>query len=198
MSSASTPKAYFEDFFRDRPDAWSLDSSWYERRKREILLSTLPTPRLGRVLEIGCMYGAVTERLRERADHVLAFDISEVAIARAAERVGDDPRVTLLRATLPQEWPDGEFDTVVASEVLYYLSAPDMTETVDRSVGALVDGGVLVACHFRPENPRTEAPITGEYVHEVIRARPELERTVEHLETQFRIEVFRRRPRDAA
>lgn len=193
----STTKTYFEDFFREKSDPWRLDTSWYERRKRDLLLACLPAPRANQVLEIGCAYGAITERLRERAEHVLAIDISETALARAAERIGDDPRVTLQRATLPAEWPDGVFDLVVMSEVGYYMSSSDLAESVERIMASLTDGGMFIACHFRPENPHTEAPITGEHVHAVIAARPELERIVQHVEQPFLIEVFRRRERGA-
>lgn len=189
---SATP-TYFEDFFQRHDDPWGLDSSWYEQRKRDILLACLPHRSAPRALEIGCASGAITERLRERAEHVLAIDVSDTALARAAERLGDDPRVTLRRAVLPAEWPDGEYDLVVLSEVGYYMSASDFAGTLDRTVDALADGGVFIACHYRYQN--VEAPLTGDRVHAMIAARPELEQTVRHVESPFLIDVFRRRRR---
>lgn len=189
---SATP-TYFEDFFQRNDDPWGLDSSWYELRKRDLLLACLPHRSAPRALEIGCASGAITERLRERAEHVLAIDVSDTALARAAERLGDDPRVTLQRAILPAEWPDGEYDLVVLSEVAYYMSASDFAATLDRTVASLVDGAVFIACHYRYQN--VEAPLTGDRVHAMIAARPELEQTVRHVESPFLIDVFRRRRR---
>ena len=68
-------------------DPWSVDDSWYEERKRDLTLAALPRRRFRRALEVGCSIGALTARLAERCDEVLALDESEVAVAAAARRL---------------------------------------------------------------------------------------------------------------
>lgn len=189
---SATP-AYFEQFHRRHDDPWGLDSRWYEKRKRDVLMSCLPQPSVARALEIGCAGGAVTAELRDRAEHVLAVDVSETALHRARARLGDDPRIELRQAQLPAEWPDGVFDLIVLSEVGYFWSHDDLAAAVDRIVDTLPDDGVLAACHWR--HPFAEAPLTGDRVHAMIAARPELDQIVRHVEGDFLLDVFTRRRR---
>lgn len=189
----STDAAYFERFHQDNADPWGLDNKWYEKRKREVLMATLPRERARRVLEIGCSTGAITARLRERADHVLAVDVSETALAKAADRLGGDPGVELRRTHLPAEYPDGQFDLVVLSEVGYYMSQSDFSQTLDRMVDSVSDGDVFVSCHYRRQHEGL--PLSGESVHAQIAGRPELMQIARHVEPSFLIEVFFRRAR---
>ena len=50
--------------------------------------------------------------------------------------------------TVPRDLPDGRFDLVVASEVLYYLSRRELDETVAWIAGALTCGGRAVTVHW--------------------------------------------------
>jgi hypothetical protein len=78
------------------------------------------------------------------------------------------------------------FDLIVVSEVGYYLDAADLL--LDRTVGSLAPGGVLLACHWR--HPVAEYPQSGDDVHHSLGDRPELVRVVHHEETDFLLEVF--------
>jgi hypothetical protein len=75
---------------------------------------------------------------------------------------------------IPQAIPEGPFDLVVASEILYYLTPDALDKTLDRLRRVLT--GRLVIVHWRPPGP--ERPHTGEAVHERVRALPWL-RTIE-------------------
>jgi len=132
----------------ERAEPWGADSRWYERRKRALVLATLPRERLGRVLELGCSTGVTTAALASRADEVVAIDASEAAIARAAERTSGMP-VRLLHGRVPETWPEGSFDLVVLSEVGYFLSPSALEALVDRAAGALAPDGAIVLCHWR-------------------------------------------------
>ncbi len=131
-------------------DPWGVDSRWYERRKRELLLAALPRPRFRRALEVGCSTGALTEALAGRADHVLAVDRSRAALAAAQRRLGDRPDVALDHLDVPAEWPSsGRFDLVVVSEVGYFLSPAALDGLVERIAHSLDPDGVVVLCHWR-------------------------------------------------
>ncbi|MDT0183057.1 bifunctional PIG-L family deacetylase/class I SAM-dependent methyltransferase [Microbacterium sp. ARD31] len=186
---------YFEQFFGRHDDPWGFDSRWYEQRKRSVLLAALPTRGLGRVLEIGCATGALTAELASRADSVLAVDVAQAAVDRARARLAGEPhgeRVTVTRLDVPGQWPSGTFDTIVLSEVGYYLSDDDLAAAIARMDGALAADGVVVACHWR--HPVADYPRSGDSVHRALRAHPGWGVSVSHLERDFVLEVFERSP----
>ena len=78
--AAPGQSAVFDRVHSDAEDPWDVDTSWYERRKREVLLGCLPRPRYERVLDIGCSTGALTAELAQRAGAVTAVDASDVAL----------------------------------------------------------------------------------------------------------------------
>ena len=77
-----------DELHRDAVDPWGVDSRWYERRKRELLLAVLPRARFASALEVGCSTGALTEALSERADTVLGVDDSADRARRGAATPG--------------------------------------------------------------------------------------------------------------
>ena len=74
---------------------------------------------------------------------------SEAALTRASERLRAHTHVELVSAAVPDGLPDGPFDLVVCSEVLYYLSADALLETLRGIEQRLAVAGALVAVHFR-------------------------------------------------
>jgi SAM-dependent methyltransferase len=189
-SPASLAPSFFDDFYARHDDPWGFDTRWYEERKRALVLATLPRQRFRDVLELGCATGALTVALRGRADRVLGVDASETALERARRRIAeDDPgSIELRRATLPGEWPDGEYELVVMSEIGYYWSPSDLHDAARKSLATLSADGVLVACHWR--HPVEEYPGTAEEVHAVLRALPGLRLLARHEEEDFLLDVL--------
>ena len=74
----------FEKLFQDRTDPWNYTSS-YEQTKYEQTLALLPTG-VDSALEIGCAEGHFTIQLAPRVKNLIACDISETALQRAAPR----------------------------------------------------------------------------------------------------------------
>ena len=130
-------------------DPWGVDSRWYEERKRALLLAMLPQARFGRVLEIGCSTGALTEALAGRADRVLGVDHSPAALTAARRRLDSRPGVELADMDIPTTWPEGAFELVVVSEVGYFLSPAAADELSARTAASLTPDGVVVLCHWR-------------------------------------------------
>jgi LmbE family N-acetylglucosaminyl deacetylase/SAM-dependent methyltransferase len=132
------------------PDPWGVDSRWYERRKRALLLAALPRERFRHALEIGCSTGALTADLAERADRVLGVDRSTTALSAARRRLAEVPQAALADLDVPHAWPDGgPFDLVVVSEVGYFLSPQALDVLVERVSTGLTRDGVVVLCHWR-------------------------------------------------
>ena len=196
---APAPAPSFDATHARRDDPWGVTTRWYERRKRALVLASLPDERLGRVLEIGCSIGVVTEQLAPRADSVLAVDVSSVAVERARERLAGHPHVRVEVADVSAGLPDDELDLVVLGEVGYYLS-PDalgrLLADVDR---VLAPGGSIAACHWRHGADDFEQG--GDEVHEALAAWARaagLTRVVAHVEEDFLLDVWSRDPRSVA
>ncbi|MBB3157943.1 LmbE family N-acetylglucosaminyl deacetylase/SAM-dependent methyltransferase [Microbacterium proteolyticum] len=183
-------QAYFDDIYARHDDPWGFDSRWYEERKRAVLLAALPRRRYRATFEAGCSTGALTVELAGRSDRVLAVDLAAAALDRARRRMPDDANVELRRGTLPDDWPAGEFDLVVLSEVAYYWAGADLDRGLTAAVASLSADGHLVACHWR--HPVAEYPRTGDSVHDALAERADLVRLVRHEEEDFVLEVFAR------
>lgn len=188
--ASSLGEEFFDDFYTGRADPWGFESRWYEERKRAVTLASLPRPRFRAGLEIGCSTGVLTEALAERCDTILGVDIATAPLEAARRRLGD--RARLERLTTPQEWPEGEFDLVVLSEVGYYYALDDLTTMLDKAVGSLAPDGVLLLCHWR--HAVAEYPLGGDEVHAAAAARTDLARLVRHEEEDFLLDVLVRPP----
>lgn len=182
--SASRDRASFEEFYERRPGGWDF-TSWYETRKRELLLAVLPRERFRSTLELGCATGVLTARLAERSDAILGVDIAEAPLEAARMAA---PTARFARLTLPSEWPDGAFDLVVLSETGYYLSDADLDATLDRVVASLDPDGVFVACHWR--HPDSDAVLDAARVHDRLASRWPGRRSVHHVEDDILLDVF--------
>lgn len=193
MADAAAPAGslgaeYFEQLYAEHDDPWGFTERWYEQRKRALLLASLPRPRFARAFEPGCSIGVLTAELAPRCDALLAADVSERAVAAATARLAGAPGVVLEQRLVPGEWPEGSFDLVVLSEVGYYCAAPDLEALAARAAASLTRDGVLVACHWR--HRVSDYPVSGDAVHEVLRAQPRLAVLAEHVEEDFRLDVL--------
>jgi SAM-dependent methyltransferase len=148
-SSTDCRDEALEHLHADNPDPWGVETRWFERRKRELVLAMLPRQSFERSLELGCSTGALAEALAARSRHVVAVDQSSSAVTAAAVRFQDDDRVDVAQLEVPRQWPSGRFDLVVVSEVGYFMSAAGLERLVERVAGALTPDGVVVLCHWR-------------------------------------------------
>ncbi|HEY2192784.1 MAG TPA: SAM-dependent methyltransferase [Actinomycetospora sp.] len=190
MSTESLGADHFDRLWHDEDDPWGLESSWYEDRKRAVVLAALPDPHYGRVFEPGCAGGALSVQLAARCDELVATDLADEAVERARTRVDDQPHVRVERAAVPHTMPDGPFDLVVVSELAYYFGAADRATLWDGVRERLAPGGTLLAVHWIREAP--EYPVTGDEVHDELARLDGLARIAEHREADFRLDVLAR------
>ena len=107
---------------------------------RDRLLALLRVARPTRLLEVGCGWGELAERIaREVECEVAAVDLSPRMVELARGR-GIDARVADVQ-DLPFE--DGEFDCAVAAWMLYHV--PDLDRGLSELARVLRRGGQLVA-----------------------------------------------------
>lgn len=147
--------AFFDELYAGDPDPWGFATSEYEAAKYDATIAALEGRRYPRGLEIGCSIGILTERLSQHVDDLLAVDVSTAALAQARAR---NPHVRVERREIPEEFPDGRFDLIVCSEVLYYLDGPAFASTLDHL------HGTVLAVHWR--HPTQRYPLRGDEVHD--------------------------------
>lgn len=186
------PPALFAERYRADADPWDLDGSWYERRKRDVVLSSLPRETYRLAAEPGCGPGALTRELAGRCDRLVATDVVEEAVAAAAAAVVDAPGVQVRRCDVddPRALPDGA-DLVVLSELLYYLPTGRVGAVLDRAAAALRPGGDLVVVHWR--HWPAEAPADAAEVHRRVLDDARFATLVAHTDEEFLLHVTRRR-----
>ena len=186
------PRTFFDEFYGDSSDPWGFTDRWYEKRKRALTLAALPRTRFVSAFEPGCSIGVLTAELAARCDSVLATDISERPLAIARRRLHGLPGVRLELLPVPSRWPSGKFDLIALSEVGYYCGAADFELLLDLAVASMTADGVLVACHWR--HPVPEYPLTGDQVHAALGRRKTLALLANHIEDDFRLQVYVRPP----
>ena len=180
--------AHFDQLHRGDEDPWSVRTRWYERRKRELMVASLPRERYQRALELGCSIGETTAALARRCDEVVAVDHSPAAVASATRRLADLGRVAVSRMRIPDDWPGGTFDLIVVSEIAYYLADDQWALTIERCLHSLRPGGQLVLCHWLGRSD--DFAQTGIEAHAAFRRQSGLAVAVEHREPEFVLEVF--------
>ncbi|MBX8501888.1 class I SAM-dependent methyltransferase [Pseudomonas cichorii] len=188
----SVTEQYFDEIFRDNNDPWAFRQRWYERRKRALTLAALPRERYTAIFEPGCANGELSAGLAGRCDHLLCCDTSALAVDLARERLAPFQHARVLHARLPQQWPEGQFDLIVFSELGYYLDLEDLQRWIDCALASLKSGGQLLACHWRPDIE--DCPLNAERVHEVLDERLKMHRLFSHHEDDFLLDLWSHDP----
>lgn len=181
-------RGYFEGLYGASDDPWGFSTSDYEREKYGRTLAALGGRRFGRALEVGCSIGVFTATLAPYCDELLAVDASEKAVALARERLASTSNVRVERRTFPEETPEGPFDLILASEVLYYFDRETLLSGLRALEAALAPGGSLLVVHWRRET-RTY-PLQGDEVHDLIRAHTTLTPTRQETTPDYRLELY--------
>ena len=133
VGSTGLPPEEFEKLYAANSDPWNYTSSDYERQKHASTLNSLSRHRYSSALEIGCSIGVMTKLLAERCDRLLSVDVVERALQQARQRCAAETHVEFVQMRVPEDWPQGSFDLIVISEILYYLSAAEVDALVAQS-----------------------------------------------------------------
>jgi len=181
-------REYFEGLYAESDDPWNFEASEYEQDKYARTLAVLGERTFRRALEAGASIGVFTEMLADRCDELLAVDVSERAVAAARQRLSGRGNVRIERRTLPEQMPDGPFDLIVASEVLYYFPREEMLTVLRGFERELAAGGILLAVHWRR---KTETyPLQGDEVHELLVEQTQLLNKESVVEPNYRLDLF--------
>ena len=183
----------FGRLYAAEPDPYRYDASSFERERRERMVALLGPSPAGKVLEVGCAGGFVTEALARSFGAVDAVDIAQGALDAASarlEKAGLGERAKFRRASLVGLAPEpGAYDAILAAEVLYYLGGRNafmralgadralLDDALRTLLGALKPGGRLLLAHSYPAGERTSREIYARRA-EALGGRPAAEETL--------------------
>lgn len=187
----STDRRYFHEMYRASRDPWNFETSEYERRKYAITMSALPRAHYTHAFEPGCSIGVLTEMLAERCDRVESSDIVEVALRRARTRVSRFDHVHVRRKAIPEEWPEGQFDLIVISELAYYFDSRTLDQILALVIDSTPPGAHVVGVHWRGP---TDYPLSAREVHRRFDHCEMLRRVVHLVDEDFLLDVWERIP----
>jgi SAM-dependent methyltransferase len=137
--SAPDAKEHWEEHYAGRERIWS---GRVNARLAEIAAQLPP----GRALDLGCGEGGDALWLAERGWHVVAVDISDTALQRAAadaETRGLTDRIVFAQHDLAESFPEGTFD-LVSAQFLHSKLPLDRTAILNRAAQAISAGGMLL------------------------------------------------------
>ena len=159
MTTRSQQPGYFAALYAANPDPWGFETRDYERAKYAATLEALPRTRFKSGLEVGCSIGVLTEQLGGRCDKLLGIDIAATALARAEARCREMPWIHFAMSKLPRCAPEGPFDLVVLSEVLYYFSEQEIEGLALQLKQQVSVDVVIVIVHWL--GPTPDYPLCG-------------------------------------
>ena len=137
----STPdaKATWEEHYAERDRVWS-------GRVNVRLAEVASTVKPGRALDLGCGEGGDAMWLAEHGWHVVAVDISETALQRAAadaDTRGLGDRIDFAQHDLSESFPVGTFD-LASAQFLHSMVDLDRPRILRQAVEAVAPGGLLL------------------------------------------------------
>ncbi|MFT8243473.1 class I SAM-dependent DNA methyltransferase [Roseomonas sp. BN140053] len=190
--TASLPDSYFDELYAQNPDPYHFATNPYEHEKYAATLEALPRPRYASALEIGCSIGVLTAMLAPRCDRLLSLDAAEAAVVQARSRVTDFPGAEVRTARVPEQWPQGRFDLILISEVLYYFGHDDLRRLAALTTEALQPGGDCVLVHWLPETDPAYPLVGDEAVNSFLQAAAGLQPVSDSRNDLYRLDVLRR------
>jgi len=131
----------------------------YEAGKYDHTLAVLGDTRFAHGLEVGCSIGVLTAMLAERCDALLGIDVVAQALEAARSHNATRTWVRFDCVRVPDAWPDGRFDLIALSEVLYYFVPSDIDRIADRVIGSLCPGGTVLLVNWLGHG---DDPVSGD------------------------------------
>jgi len=144
----TTSQAFFDGLYASSPDPWGFTTDSYEQGRYRHIISLLGDQTFERGFEPGCSIGELTHRLAQRCRHLLAIDISPIAVERAKTRCAGLSHVVIAHGGLPGHLPAPGVDLLVLSEIGYYFDPARLAAVLDRLAERTVTGGLLIAAHW--------------------------------------------------
>ena len=138
-TSSTDAKAHWEEHYGERDRVWS-------GRVNARLAEVVSTLEPGRALDLGCGEGGDASWLAERGWTVVAVDISDTALQRAAadaDARGLGDRIEFAQHDLSDSFPDGTFD-LISAQFLHSTIPLDRPRILKNAADAVRPNGLLL------------------------------------------------------
>jgi SAM-dependent methyltransferase len=142
-------KEHWEQHYGERDRFWS-------GRVNFRLAEVVSTLKAGNALDLGCGEGGDACWLAERGWTVVAVDISDTALQRAAAEAkarGLGDRIEFAQHDLSDSFPDGTFD-LISAQFLHSMIPFDRPRVLKHAAGAVRPGGTLLIVDHASPPPR--------------------------------------------
>ena len=134
-------------------NSWAGSYDAVENKTRdlegEVLRKTFLNPHYGNILELGCGTGKNTGWLSEKADFIMALDLSSNMIAKAKEKIINE-NVNFVEADITAEWPvkPGWANLITCSLVLEHID--ELEFIFSEAARVLKRNGKFYLCELHP------------------------------------------------
>jgi cyclopropane fatty-acyl-phospholipid synthase-like methyltransferase len=193
MSDRSRDAAYFEAMYAADPDPWRFRTSAYEAAKYAATVAAIADRRYRSGLEVGCSIGVLSRQVAPLCDAFLGLDIAEAPLVEARARCQGLSQARFARMAVPEAWPQGEFDLILLSEVLYFLSLEDIATVSALVRQSLRPRGTVLLVNWigNPEPPRPVAQQPGDRAAEAFLAATDLPVLRQARAERYRLDLLR-------
>ncbi|MBZ6078130.1 class I SAM-dependent methyltransferase [Microvirga puerhi] len=146
-------------------DYWNQDTPIYASERHKLLhyrlvandiISLIPSPD-ARILDYGCGEALFADRVAARCTHLYLSDAAPLVRDRLTERLGDNPKVSILAPEDLSTIPDASLDLIVVNSLLQYLSLEELRAVLQIWRAKLKATGRLVIADVVPPDLR---PVT--------------------------------------
>lgn len=140
----------FDAVYTANQDPYGVASTFYERRKLQIVAAVLAKSEYDAAWDPACGTGHLALELAGRCGSVLATDGSPVAVQIARAHCGADPAITFDTVLLPTApTTSTRFDLIALAEFMYYLDPDDRAASLSVVERCAAPQSEVVAVHWR-------------------------------------------------
>lgn len=165
-------------------DPWDFRTSPYEAGKFVATVAALPRQRYAHALELGCGNGELARRVAPRCAAYTGLDAVEIPLAAARVAV---PHGRFIQGYLPCPLPDGPYDLILLSEILYFLDRDAIAMLASQLDAKHPDADIVAVTWCGPSGNAIEGEAAVDlYADASARTRIPFERT----HPDFRIDRF--------
>lgn len=144
-------KAYWEEHYGERERIWSGQVNVQ-------LATVVGDVAPGRALDLGCGEGGDAVWLAEHGWNVVAVDVSDTALTRAAEEAearGVQDRIDFQQHDLSDSFPDGTYD-LVSAQFLHSTVRLERPDILRKAAASVVPGGLLLVVDHAAPPPNSK------------------------------------------